>query len=182
MSASVVSWYDCCAPLSHPSSCTCLWIVDPHSRAAKNTSHGNEVLLQDTPHLTQRSRYQRGSLREDPAGNRATRRPADHRKATQTEVVWTCLPFNRSSQNHLARHSERGKKTRGQRKMWEDNIREWRGLEFTKSQRAVKNTEKWRKLIVKSSVVPTRPPPWRDRWRVVTKDERTERHDCGYKT
>ena len=46
-----------------------------------------------------------------------------------------------------------------QKKRWEDNIREWRGLEFTKSQRAVKNTEKWRKLIVKSSVVPTRPPP-----------------------
>ena len=30
----------------------------------------------------------------------------------QTGVVWTCLPFIRSGQNHLARHSERGKKTR----------------------------------------------------------------------
>ena len=30
----------------------CLWIVDPRSRAPKkNTSHGNEVLLQDTTHL-----------------------------------------------------------------------------------------------------------------------------------
>ena len=29
-----------------------------------------------------------------------------------TAVVWTCLPFIRSGQNHLARHSERGKKTR----------------------------------------------------------------------
>ena len=29
-----------------------------------------------------------------------------------TEVVWTCLPFIRSGQNHLARHSERMKKTR----------------------------------------------------------------------
>ena len=27
-------------------------------------------------------------------------------------MVWTCLPFIRSGQNHLARHSERGKKTR----------------------------------------------------------------------
>ena len=26
-------------------------------------------------------------------------------------VVWTCLPFFRPDQNHLARHSERGKKT-----------------------------------------------------------------------
>ena len=30
----------------------------------------------------------------------------------QTEVVWTCLPFIRSGQNHLARHIERGKKRR----------------------------------------------------------------------
>ena len=40
------------------------------------------------------------------------------------------------------------------RKRWEDNIREWTGLEFAKSQRAVENREKWRKLVAKSSVVP----------------------------
>ena len=27
-------------------------------------------------------------------------------------MIWTCLPFIRSGQNHLARHRERGKKTR----------------------------------------------------------------------
>ena len=42
----------------------------------------------------------------------------------------------------------------GQRKRWEDNIREWTGLEFGKSQRAVENREKWRKLVAKSSLVP----------------------------
>ena len=72
----------------------------------------------------------------------------------QTEVVWTCLPFIRSGQNHLARHSERGRRQGRQRKRLEDNIREWTGLEFSKSQRAVENREKWRKLVVKSSVVP----------------------------
>ena len=36
---------------------------------------------------------------------------------------------------------------------WEDNIREWTGLEFGKSQRAVENREKWRNLVAKSSVV-----------------------------
>ena len=41
-----------------------------------------------------------------------TRRPSADRKATQTAVVWSCFPFIRSGQNHLARHSERGKKTR----------------------------------------------------------------------
>ena len=87
--------------------------MDPHSRAPKkNTSHGNEVLLQDTTHLIQRPCYQRGSPCQDPVGNRTTRIPPDHRKETQTAVVWTCLPFNRSGQNHLAKHNDRGKKTR----------------------------------------------------------------------
>ena len=43
---------------------------------------------------------------------KTTRRPPDDRKETQTVVVWSCLPFIRSGQNHLARHSERRKKTR----------------------------------------------------------------------
>ena len=47
-----------------------------------------------------------------------------------------------------------GRRQGGQRKRWEDNIREWTGLEFCKSQRAVENREKWRKLVAKSSVVP----------------------------
>ena len=33
-------------------------------------------------------------------------------KKTQTAVVWSCFPFIRCCQNYLARHSERGKKTR----------------------------------------------------------------------
>ena len=40
---------------------------------------------------------------------------------------------------------------------------EWTGLEFAKSQRAVENSKKWRKLVVKTSVVPHRPSRLRDR-------------------
>ena len=47
-----------------------------------------------------------------------------------------------------------GRRQGRQRKRWEDNIREWTGLEFTKSQSAVENREKWKKLVAKSSVVP----------------------------
>ena len=47
-----------------------------------------------------------------------------------------------------------GRRHGRQRKRLEDNIREWTGLEFTKSQNSVENREKWRKLGVKSSVVP----------------------------
>ena len=66
----------------------------------------------DTTHLMQRPCYQRGSKCQDLAGNRTTRRPPDHRKETQTAVVWSCLPFIRFGQNHLTRHSDRGEKTR----------------------------------------------------------------------
>ena len=69
-------------------------------------------------------------------------------------MVRSCFPFFRSGQNHLARHSERGKKTR---QTEEEVGRQHQGkdkLEFAKSQRAVENRETWRKLIVKSSVVP----------------------------
>ena len=39
-----------------------------------------------------------------------------------------------------------GGRRQGRQKNWKDNIREWTGLEFAKSQRAVGNREKWRKL------------------------------------
>ena len=57
----------------------------------------------------------------------------------------------------------KGGRRQGRQRRWEDNIREWTGLEFGKSQRAVENREKWRKLVVKSSVVPQRPSRLRDR-------------------
>ena len=53
-------------------------------------------------------------------------------------------------------HSDGGRRQGRQKKKWEDN-REWTGLGFAKSQKAVENREKWRKLVVKSSVVPQWP-------------------------
>ena len=107
--------------------------------------------------------YQRRSPCQDPTGNRTTRRPPDHRKKAQTAMVWSCLPFIRSGQNHLERHSESGKKQGRQRNKWEDNIGEWTGLECAKSQRAVENREIWKTLFAKSSVVPQRPSRLRDK-------------------
>ena len=54
-------------------------------------------------------------LSQDWAGNQMTWRP-DHRKEMQTEVVWPCLPFIRSGQNHLARYSEREEEDKADRK------------------------------------------------------------------
>ena len=55
-----------------------------------------------------------------------------------------------------------GRRAGRQRKRWEDNFREWTGLEFAKSQRAVESRERWRKVVEKSSVVPQRPSRLRE--------------------
>ena len=91
----------------------CLWIMDPHSRAPKkNTSHGNEVLPQDTRHLIQRPCYQRGSPCKKI--QRATETHEDLLTIVKRRKLqwYGRFLFIRSCQNHLARHSERGKKTR----------------------------------------------------------------------
>ena len=92
----------------------------------KNASHGNGVLPQDITHLIQRPCYQQGSPCQDPAGNWTSRRPPDDHTETQTAVVWSCFPFIRSGQNHLARHSERGKKTRRTK---EEMVRQHQGMD-----------------------------------------------------
>ena len=56
-----------------------------------------------------------------------------------------------------------GRRQGRQKKRWENNITEWTSLEFAKSQRAVENREKWKKLVVKPSLVPQQPSPLRDR-------------------
>ena len=66
-------------------------------------------------HFIQRQCYQQGSPCQDPVGNWTKQRPPDDRKETHTAVVWSCFPFIGSGQNHLARHSERGKEGKADR-------------------------------------------------------------------
>ena len=91
-------------------------------------------------------------------------RQSDHTKReTQSAMLWSRLPFIRSRQTIL-QGTVKGERSQGrQRERWEDNIREWTGLGFAKSQTAVENREEWRKLVAKSSVVPQRPSRLRDR-------------------
>ena len=122
----------------------------------------NEVLPQDTTHLIQKPCYERGSPCQDPAGNWTTRRP-DDRNETQTAVKWSCFPFIKTGQNHLARHSERGKKTR---RTEEEVERQHQGMDKPGVRQVPKGSGeqggKWRKLVAKSSVVPERPSRLRD--------------------
>ena len=80
---------------------------------------------------------------------------------TRLKLVWNNRSISLSS---ILQGTVKGERRRGrQRNSWEDNIREWTGLEFGRSQRAVENREKWRKLVAKSSVVPQRSSRLRDR-------------------
>ena len=140
--------------------------MDPHSRAPKkNTSHGNEVLPQDT---TQDTTYYK-----DHVTNEEVRAKIQHAIGPHEDLLMIVKRHKLQWYGRVSRSSGlaktilqgtvKGKRRQGkQRKKWEDNIREWTGLEFCKSQRAVENREKWRKLVAKSSVVSQRPSRLRD--------------------
>ena len=57
-----------------------------------------------------------------------------------------------------------GRRRGRQRKRWEDNIKEWTGLEWNIILQKAKNREEWRKLVVKSTVVPQWSAGLRDRY------------------
>ena len=49
------------------------------------------------------------------------------------------------------------KKEADRRKRWEDNIKEWTGMDFVSSTREAVNRTRWRGVVENSSVVPRRP-------------------------
>ena len=82
----------------------------------------------------------------------------------QTAVVWSCLPFIRSGQNHLARHSERGNKTR---QTEEEVGRQHQGMDRPGDRQVPEGSGEQGKMegtVAKSSVVPQRPLRLRDWW------------------
>ena len=57
----------------------------------------------------------------------------------------------------------KGARRRGiQKKRWEDNIKEWTGMEFGDSLRAAEDREGLNGIVATSSVVPRRPQRSRD--------------------
>ena len=49
----------------------------------------------------------------------------------------------------------KGKRKRGrQKKRWEDNIKEWTGMDFASLTRAAENRTRWDGIVANSSVVP----------------------------
>ena len=52
----------------------------------------------------------------------------------------------------------KGKRKRGrQKKRWEDNIKEWTGMDFASSTSEAENRSRWKGVVANSSVVSRRP-------------------------
>ena len=111
---------------------------------------------------------------KDPVANEEVRAKMQQATGPHEDLLTIVKRRRLQSYGHVSRSSglaktvlqgtvKGGRRQGRQRKRWEDNIREWTGLEFAKFQRAVENRDKWKKLIAKSSVVPQRPSQLRDR-------------------
>ena len=117
--------------------------MDPHSRALrKNTSHENEVYrkilrISYKDHVTNeevRAKIQQAIGPHEDLPSIVKRR----------KLQW----YGRGSRSsglakNILQGTVEGERRQGrQRKRWEDDIREWTGLDFVKSQKAVENREK----------------------------------------
>ena len=159
-----VQRYDWCTPLSHPSSCVLVNHGPSQQSFKEKYNHGNEVLPQNTTHIIQRPCYQWGNLCQDPACNWTTWRPPDHHK--RHKLKW-CGHVSHSSglaKTILQGTIKGGRRQGRQRERWEDNIREWTGLEFAKSHRAVENRKNMGEAVCKVICGAQRLMRLRDRW------------------
>ena len=147
--------YDWCAPLSHPSSCM---LVNHGPSQQSSKEEYKPLCYRKILHI----------LYKDLATNEEVRAKIQQAIGPHEDLLTIVKRRKLQWYGHVSRSLglaktvlqgtvKGGRRQGGQRKRLEDNSCEWTGLEFAKSQRAVENTEKWRKLVAKSSVVPQRP-------------------------
>ena len=133
--------------------------MDPHSSAPKkNTSHGNEVLLQDTTHLIQRP-----YVTKEKVYDKIQQAIGPHKDlltiVNRRKLQWYGHVSRSSGQAKIILQGtvKGGKKTR---QTEEEVGRQHQGMDrpgARQSRKAVENRGKWRKLVAKSPVLPKRP-------------------------
>ena len=69
-------------------------------------------------------------------------------------MVWPCFKVFWFSKD-MVQGKEKGRGR--QKKRWEDIIKEWTGMDFASSTRAVENRTRWKGTVANSSVVPRQP-------------------------
>ena len=72
------------------------------------------------------------------------------------EIVCTKIQTTIGPYEGHTRHCTRERKRGRQKKIWEDNIKEWTGLDFNSSLRAAEDRQRWQKIVADvSSGAPT---------------------------
>ena len=79
----------------------------------------------------------------------------EHGKETEIQMVWPHLKILWHGEDNSAGDSERSKKERKTKKRWENNIKEWTGMEFGDSLRAAEDREGLKGIVATSSVATT---------------------------
>ena len=132
--------------------------MDPHSKAAKNTSHGNEVLPQDTTHLIQHVTCYHQEVHakiKQPVRPHENLLTIEKRRKLQwyghvshsSGLAKTILQGTVKGGRRQGDRKRDGKTTSG-------NGQAWTLPKVPKHERALENTGKWRKLVVKLAVLP----------------------------
>ena len=65
------------------------------------------------------------------------------------------MVFRFSKYNPTVKGKRKKRQTKEER--WEDNIKEWTGMDFAISTRTVERRTRWKGIVANSSVVPRRP-------------------------
>ena len=74
-------------------------------------------------------------------------------------MVWSHLKvFLFSKDNPTG--AVKGKKRGRHKKRWDNNIKEWTGMEFVSSTRAAENRTRWKGIVANLSMVPLWPSPF----------------------
>ena len=141
-----------CSPLSHPSSCKFV-NYGPSQQTSKEECKPWILCISYKDHVTNEEVCAKIQQAIGPH--------EDHLAIVKRRKQKWCGQVSHSS--GLAKAILEGTVKGGRRQDRQEKRWEWTGLEFAKSQRAVENREKWRKLDAKSSVVPQRPLQLRDR-------------------
>ena len=141
----------------------CMWNVDHNNRHwKKNTGIGDEI-FPPSRYLVQRSHNQSGSENQKCNSHLTIWRPPDFSEKTQTEVVWARHTIIWTGQDYSTGNSTKTETKRQTEETMGRNIKEWTGLEWNILLRKAEKREEWRKLVVKSTVVPQRSARLRDR-------------------
>ena len=149
----------------------CMWHMDHNSRHwKKDTGIGDEMFPQTPWYITNEEVKARigNAIRWYEDVLTSVKR---HKLKWYGHITWSS-----GLAKTILQGTVQGRRRGRQRKWWEDNIKEWTGLEWNIILWKAENREEWRKLVVESTVVPQQSARLQDRWDEIYTSMYTQAH------